>query len=53
MLKEGQEYYTVEANVKAYVKATCKKEAEIILHNCISIFPEKEYCNSYRRKFRA
>ena len=50
MCEEGQEYYTVEANVKAYVKATCKEEAEIILHNCISIFPEEEYCDSIETK---
>ena len=50
MLKEGQEYYTIKANIKAYVKATCEKEAEMILHNCISIFPEEEYCDSIETK---
>lgn len=50
MLKEGQEYYTVKAELKAHVKATCKEEAEIILHNCISIFQEEEYCTSIDTK---
>jgi len=49
MLTEKQDYI-VEANVKAYVKATCKEEAEIILHNCITIFPEEKYCDLIETK---
>lgn len=38
--------YTVKAQVEIHCKATCKEEAEVIMHNCIASWSERKFVSS-------